>query len=82
MVVFYLYKSKETFNLGDDKVGPAFGSYFIRQGMSGNARVLQEEQIQNIRDKKISPRLGDNFDLSYFFAAAEVNDSLKLVEST
>ena len=67
-----LNKSKETFNLGDDQVRSAFGSYFIKNGMSGNARMLEEEMIQNIRDKKIKPSAADNYALSAFFAAAEV----------
>ena len=69
-----LYKSKETFNLGDDKVRSAFGSYFIKNGMSGNARMLEEEMIQNIRDKKIKFSEADKYALSAFFAAAQVKD--------
>ena len=67
-----LYKSKETFNLGDDKVRSAFGSYFIKNGMSGNARMLGEEMIQNIRDKKIKPLEANKYAMGAFFASAEV----------
>ena len=67
-----LYKSKETFNLGDDSVRAPFGSYFIRNGMSGNARMLEEEMIQNYRDKKIKAGEVDKYAMGAFFAAAEV----------
>ena len=67
-----LYKRKETFNLGDDKVRSAFGSYFIKNGMSGNARMLEEEMIQNYRDKKIKAGEVDKYAMGAFFAAAEV----------
>ena len=40
--------------------------------MSGNARMLEEEMIQNIRDKKMKPSVADNYALTAFFAAAEV----------
>ena len=68
----HLSKSKETFNLGDDKVGSAFGSYFIKNGMSGNARMLQEEMSQSVRETKMNPRVLSVFDMASFFAAAEV----------
>ena len=42
--------------------------------MSGNARMLEEEMIQNIRDKKINPREADKYALSAFFAAAQVKN--------
>ena len=74
-----LYKSKETFNLGDDKVRSAFGNYFIKNGMSGNARMLEEEMIQNIRDKKIKPSVADNYAMSAFFAAAEVKHHIVMI---
>ena len=74
-----LYKSKETFNLGDDKVRSAFGSYFIKNGMSGNARMLEEEMIQNIRDKKIKPREANKYARSAFCAAAEVNHHIVMI---
>jgi len=71
--------SKETFNLGDDKVGAAFANYFIKNGMSGNARMLEEEMIQNIRDKKIHPKVADAYSLTTFFAAAEAKDETELM---
>ena len=74
-----LYKSKETFNLGDDSVRAPFGSYFIRNGMSGNARMLEEEMIQNYRDKKISISQTDKYALSAFFAAAQVNHHIVMI---
>ena len=71
-VTVELHKSKETFNLDDDKVRSAFGNYFIKNGMSGNARMLEEEMFQKIRDKKIKPYAASTYALSAFFAATEV----------
>ena len=40
--------------------------------MSGNARMLQEEMSQSVREKKMNPRVLSVFDMASFFAAAEV----------
>ena len=40
--------------------------------MSGNARMLEEEMYQKIRDKKLKPSDANRYAMSAFFAATEV----------
>ena len=53
--------SKESFNLDENRVRGAFASYYVKNNMSGDAKVLEDELFELVRDKKLKPWAIDRF---------------------